>query len=102
MDQIDGRPVYVVSATTVSNTRETLFFDVQTGLLVRRSASSQTMFGRYVYQVDYADYKLVGGVKMPMTIKYSMPSIRWTRKILEAKVNAPVDDAKFKAPAGSN
>ena len=102
LDKLDGRDVYVISATTLSNVRETLFFDVLTGFLVRRAASTQTMFGRYVYQVDYADYKAVGGVKMPMTIKYSMPAINWTRKILEAKVNVPVDEAKFKAPAGSN
>ena len=95
VDRIDGREVNIVVATTKSNVREVLSFDVQTGLLVRRTTSSQTMFGRFVYQVDYADYKTVAGVKMPMTIKYSMPSIRWTRKIIEAKVNAPVDDAIF-------
>lgn len=102
LDRIDGREVYVVTATTAANLRETLFFDVETGLLVRRTASSQTMFGRFVYQVDYADYKLIGGVKIPMTIKHSMPNIRWTTKVIEAKVNAPIDDAKFAAPAGSN
>ena len=102
LDRIDGREVYAVTATTASNLRESLYFDVVTGLLVRRTASTQTMFGRFVYQVDYADYKAVGGVKMPMTTKYSMPNIRWTRKIMEAKINAPVGDDKFMAPAGSN
>jgi hypothetical protein len=102
LDRIDGREVYVVSATTASNLRESLFFDVATGLLVRRTSSAQTMFGRFVYQVDYADYKLINGVKIPMTIKHSMPNIRWTTKVLEAKVNTPVDDAKFAAPAGNN
>jgi hypothetical protein len=101
MDKIDGREVYVVIATTASNQRETLYFEVATGLLIRRTASSQTMFGRFVYQVDYDDYKLVGGVRIPMTIKHSMPSIRWTTKVIEVKVNAPIDDAKFMAPAGS-
>lgn len=98
LDRIDGREVYLVTATTKSNVRELLLFDVQTGLLVRRSASTQTMFGRFVYQVDYADYKAVGGVKMPMTIKYSMPNMRWTRKIISAKANAAVDDSVFSAP----
>ncbi len=102
LDRIDGREVYAVTATTASNLRESLYFDVVTGLLVRRTASIQTMFGRFVYQVDYADYKAVGGVKMPMTTKYSMPNIRWTRKIMEAKINALVGDDKFMAPAGSN
>lgn len=102
LDRIDGKEVYIVIATTASNLRETLYFDVASGLLVRRTSSAQTMYGRFVYQVDYADYKVVGGVKIPMTIKHSMPNISWTTKVLDAKVNAPVDDAKFAAPAGSN
>ncbi len=99
LDRIDGREVYLVTATTKSNVRELLLFDVQTGLLVRRSASTPTMFGRYVYQVDYSDYKAVGGVKMPMTVKYSMPGIRWTRKVISAKSNTPIDDSVFMSPA---
>ena len=102
VDRIDAREVNVVTATTAGGVRECLAFDVQTGLLVRRSAATQTVFGNFIYQVDYADYKAVGGVKMPMTFKYSMPGIRWTRKIVKVKVNAPVDDSKFKAPDGSN
>ena len=96
VDRIDGREVNIIVATTKSNIREVLSFDVETGLLARRTTSTPTMFGRFVYQVDYADYKVVGGVKMPMTVKYSMPNIRWIRKIIEAKVNAPIDDAKFR------
>lgn len=95
VDRVDGHDVNIVIATTKSNVREVLYFDVLTGLLVRRTTSTQTMFGRFVYQVDYTDYKLAGGVKMPMTIKYAMPNIRWTRKIIDAKVNAPVDDSNF-------
>jgi hypothetical protein len=102
LDKIDGREVYIVLGTTPGNQREVLYFDAATGLLVRRTASSQTMFGRYVYQVDYDDYKLIGGVRIPMTIKHSMPSIRWTTKVIEVKVNAPIDDAKFSAPAGGH
>lgn len=102
LDRIDGREVYLVTATTASGIRERLYFDVLTGFLVRRSAATQTVFGNFIYQVDYADYKDFGGVKIPTTIRYSMPNIRWTRKVLQVKNNLPVDDAKFNAPAGEN
>jgi len=98
LDRIDGREVYVVTAATASNVRETLFFNVLSGLLVRRSTSTQTMFGIFVYQVDYADYKDFAGIKVPTTIRYSMPGIRWTRKILEVKNNGPVEDVRFAKP----
>ncbi len=98
LDRIDGREVYVISATAASGIRESLSFDVATGLLVRRRASTQTILGGFVYQVDYADYKDFGGVKLPTTTHYAVPHIQWTRKISEVKTNVPVDDGVFAAP----
>ena len=97
-NKIDGREVYVVSASTAENGREQLFFDTQTGLLIRRVASTPTVLGNFQYQVDYADYKDFGGVKLPTTIRYAMPNISWTRKVLDVKNNAAIDAAKFAAP----
>ena len=95
VDRINGREVYSITATTAGNLRERLSFDVLTGLLVRRTATSPTIFGTFVYQVDYSDYKNFGGVKLPATTHYSMPYISWTRKIVEVKNNVPVDDTVF-------
>jgi len=98
VDKIDGREVYLVSATTGENSRERLYFDASSGLLVRRVASVPTVLGVFQYQVDYNDYKYFGGVKLPATIRYASPNVSSTRKILEVKNNAPVDDAKFNTP----
>lgn len=99
LDRIDGKEVYMLVGTTTANQRERLYFDVATGLFVRRTMASQTMFGQFQYQVDYMDYKAFGGVKTPTTIKYSMPNLMWTRRILTLKNNVPVDANVFKAPA---
>ena len=95
VDKIDGREVFALSAVTAENIRERLYFDAQTGLLVRRVASTPTILGNFQYQVDYTDYKDFGGVKLPTTINFAVPNIRWTRKITEVKNNAAIDDAKF-------
>ena len=95
LDKIDGREVYLVSASFSETQRERLYFDVATGLLVRRAASTPTILGNFVYQVDYADYKDFGGVKLPTVIKFAVPNISWTRKVLEVKNNVTIDDAKF-------
>ena len=94
VDKIDGREVYLIIGTLADNSRERLYFDAQTNLLVRRVASTPTVLGAFQYQVDYADYKDFGGVKLP-TIRFAVPNISWTRKILEVKNNAAIDDAKF-------
>lgn len=99
LDRIDGREVYMVLATTADKKRERLYFDVLTGLLVRRVASSPTVFGNHVFQVDYQDYKDFGGVKLPTTVKYAMPQIQWTRKINDVKINTAISDSMFTAQA---
>lgn len=95
VDKIDGREVHLITATTADNQRERLYFDAQNGLLVRRVASTPTILGFFQYQVDYLDYKDFGGVKLPSLIKFALPNIRWTRKVLDVKNNVKIDDAKF-------
>jgi hypothetical protein len=96
VDKIDGRDAYLVIATTADNSRERLYFDVQNGFLIRRTASASTILGAFQHQVDYSDYKDFGGVKLPTTIRYAVPNISWTRKILEVKNNAAIDDGVFR------
>lgn len=95
VDKINGKVAYVVRAQTASNKRERLYFDKTTGLLVRRFASVSTMLGQFPMQIDYLDYKLVGGVKVPFTIQWSTPGRVWTRKVLDVKNNVVIDDSKF-------
>jgi hypothetical protein len=102
VDRIDGRLVYFVTATTAGNVRERLYFDIDSGLLVRRSASTPTIFGNYVYQVDYSDYKSFNGVKVPTRVHYAMPNISWTLKVVEVKNNVLIEDNKFAAPAADH
>ena len=95
VDKIEGHDVFLVLATTADNSRERLYFDAVTGLLVRRVASTPTVLGNFQYQVDYTDYKDFGGVKLPTSVRFAVPHISWTRKVLEVKNNMPIDDAKF-------
>jgi hypothetical protein len=97
VDKIDGKEVYLVTGTLADNSRERLYFDQQTGLLVRRVATTPTILGNFQYQFDYADYKDFGGVMLPMTTRFAVPNISWTRRIVEVKNNAPIEDMKFNA-----
>ena len=93
--EIDGNPVYVVTATPPNNQVERLAFDVATGLLVRRIYVVRTALGPFLYQWDFSDYKDFGGVKIPTTIKAAQPGVRFTRKITKVKINAPVADTSI-------
>jgi hypothetical protein len=99
-DKIGDRNVVIVSGTTSDNHRARLFFDAETGLLLRRISYTETMVGVIPEQIDFEDYRDVDGVKLPFTVKVSSvePGLVSTRKYSEIKLNAPVDDSKFKMP----
>jgi photosynthetic reaction center cytochrome c subunit len=86
---------YVVQAKPADGPIEKLFFDVKTGLLVRRYTESSTALGKLPLQTDYEDYREVDGIKQPFLIHWSFPGRVWGRKIDEIKHNVPLDDAKF-------
>ncbi len=78
----------------------TLFFDAETGLLLRKSETSTLLVGSIPEQVDYEDYQMVDGVKLPMTIKtFSViGGNTGTRKLTEVKHNVSIDGTIFNAP----
>jgi len=91
---------YVIQATPADGPAEKLFFDVRTGLLVRRYTESDTPLGKLPLQVDYEDFREVDGIKQPFLIHWSFPGRVWGRKVDEIKQNVPLDDAKFNPSGG--
>jgi hypothetical protein len=98
--KIDGRDVYQLRATSTTGRRESLFFDAETGLLVRRTTSMTTPVGNIPEQVDFSDYRDVDGMKLPFTIKVSAidPTYSVVRKFTEIKLNVPIDAKRFNKP----
>ena len=104
-DKVGDRDAYVVLAATADNQTERLYFDVETGLLLRRMTFLRTIVGTIPEQTDFEDYRDVDGVKLPFTIRVSSvdagnPYI--VRKLTEIKLNAPVDNSKFNKPSATN
>ncbi|HYV00330.1 MAG TPA: c-type cytochrome [Pyrinomonadaceae bacterium] len=99
-EKIDGKDVYVLRGIGVDGKGERLYFDAQTGLLIRRITSTTTVVGLIPEQVDYEDYREVDGMKVPFTIRITSIDSFWssTRKFTEIKLNVPVDETKFNKP----
>lgn len=99
--KIDGRDVYVLRATTPGGQRDQLYFDAETGFLIRRSTSMTTPVGVIPEQVEFSDYRDVDGLKIPFVVKVSAVDQNFsvTRKFTDVKVNAPVDPKRFSKPA---
>ncbi len=76
-----------------------LYFDEKSGLLVRLVRFGETPLGQLPTQIDYADYRETGGVKIPYRWTLARPGGRFTIQVSEVKENVPVDDARFEKPA---
>ncbi|HEV2826421.1 MAG TPA: c-type cytochrome [Pyrinomonadaceae bacterium] len=100
-EKIDGKDVYVLRGMGVDGRGERLYFDAQSGLLVRRISSIRTIVGLIPEQVDYEDYRDVDGMKLPFTIRVTSIDSFFssTRTFTEIKLNVPVDETKFNKPA---
>ena len=101
-EKIMDHDTYVVVGTSPEGTSEEFFFDVQTGLLLRRHILEQTVFGGFQVQADFEDYRETGGVKTPFVVHWSSPGGAWgtkvSVKVIEVKQNDPIEDAKFDRP----
>jgi len=100
-DKLNGKDVNVLTGAALNGKRERLYFDAETGLLLRRITFTQTPIGVIPEQTDYEDYRDVDGVKLPFTIKSAGVDnfSTGTRKFTEIKINASLDDASFNKPA---
>lgn len=97
--RVDERDAYVVEAAAADGATEKLYFDVQSGLLVRREFERVNIDdGIVLWEVDYDDYKDVDGVKVPSTVVRKTPDFSLTYRFTEIKHNVPIDDAKFNKP----
>ena len=95
---------WVVEGIAQDNKRHKLYFDAATGLLLRRIAYTRTRIGDDPEQVDFADYRDVGGIKVPFRVTTSYldnAHLNLVRVISSVENNVAVDDNEFARPASN-
>ena len=77
-----------------------MFFDVESGLLLRKVNATHTMLGPLNVQWDFGDYRGVSGIKLPFLIRTPDVSSYDTvvRKFSEIKIDSSVNDNVFDVP----
>ncbi|HJZ67757.1 MAG TPA: hypothetical protein VKF81_06535, partial [Blastocatellia bacterium] len=93
-EKAGDREVYVIEAATADGLTEALYFDVGSGLLVRRDVTLQGT----TLQAYLEDYKDVDGIKVPFTIRRVRSDFSFTQKFDQVTHNIAIDDAKFSKP----
>jgi hypothetical protein len=97
-ETIDGKNTYLVTAIGTGQVPLNLYFDQQSGLLLRLVRFAETPLGKNPTQIDYADYRAIDGLKIPYRWTLARPNGRFTIQIDDVKQNVPVDEKLFVMP----
>ena len=100
-EKIEGKDAVKLIAKNEGTPPAELWFDAQSGLVVRLMRYAETPLGRNPTQIDFADYRDADGVKVPFRWTVARPSGRFTIQIDDSQQNVAVDDKTFeRAPQG--
>ena len=94
--KLGERETYVIEPAAASITK--MYFDVQTGLLLRQEEDIDAPEGRTKLIVEFDDYREVDGVKLAFSRRWTRPGFSFTQKFDEIKHNVPIDDSRFEKP----
>ena len=87
---IDDKDVTVLQGNGQNGTLATLYFDDTSGLLVRMVRHGRSPIGRVPTQVDYSDYRDVGGIKFPYHWTFAWLDGRDSFEFSDVKLNVPI------------
>jgi len=99
LSSIDDRDVQLVQGSSAEGLPVKLYFDDQSGLLVRLVRYTDSPVGRVPTQVDYSDYRDVSGIKTPFKWTATWTDGRTNFELTSVQPNVPIDSAKFAKPA---
>ena len=97
-EKINGHETYFVMGRNPGQPPINLYFDKDSGLLLRLIRYAETPLGRNPTQIDFADYRDANGLKVPFRWTISRPGNQFTIQVEQLQQNVPVDDAKFASP----
>src|SRR5262249_9060042 len=100
METIAGKQAYVVMGHTRVLPEVQLFFEKESGLLVRIATETEGLIGRMPMIYDFSDFRALDGVKVPY--KWTSTDISeaqaYTYTITDAQHNVTVDVKRFTRP----
>jgi len=96
---LNDHPAQVIEGKMADGTSIKLYFDKDSGLLVRQARESNTKIGFAPTHVEYGDYRVVSGVKIPFHWVVTWVDGQSTIDLTQAQANVAIDAAKFAKPS---
>lgn len=97
-ERVGEHDAILLFATNSSGPPLELYFDRETGLLIRELRFGSSPVGLNPTQIDYDDYKTFDGVQVPLHVVITRPNRTLNIHLSQVKQNVPVRDAEFARP----
>jgi hypothetical protein len=99
LTNVADKDVQPIEGFGPAKTRFKLFFDQQSGLLLRQVRYVGTIVGTNPYQIDYADYRDISGTKVPYqwTVTWTNGQSIW--RVTEVQSDIAIPASRFAKPA---
>ena len=94
-EKVDGKDAYDVEFTANGNTWHD-YFDKDSGLKVKRTATTESPRGKAEAVFTYGDYKAVSGIKFPHTSSRKFGQFEMNSETQSVKLNKGIDDKQFR------
>lgn len=98
VEKVGDRDAYVVVASSEGLPDDILYFDMETGLMLRSDSIVIAPEGQQATSTFYEDYRDVGGVKSAFKIRAKTPAFEINTVVSEIKYDVTIEDSKFKRP----
>jgi hypothetical protein len=98
LGEVDGAPAHVLKLTAPDGTWERRYYDVDSGLFVRREMTVTTQMGKVAMTESRSDYREVGGVRIPFRTVVHVMNIDQVFVIEEAHENVELPADAFAIP----
>ena len=95
---IDNRPLQMIEGATAAGARVKLYFDRQSGLLIRLVRYTNTVLGLNPEHTEYDDYREVAGVRIPFRWTVTWTNGQSTTELSDVQLNVAVDASRFTRP----
>lgn len=98
IEPLDGKEAYKMEKISASGEKETVWYDVVSGLQVKTMSvqTNEQMGGEFVVMGLYSDYKEVNGIKIAHKIKQSFGPQALDMEVTSVEVNTKLGDDIFK------
>jgi zinc protease len=99
-EKIGDRDTWIVEATAPEGGEPTkMYFDTQTGLMLRVISQNHDADGVSQLQEDFEDYRVVDSVRVPFVWRQTNGDTTYTLKFSEVHHNVELPDSEFAKPA---